>query len=105
VRDEGGLHEDIDLTNFTQREVSFQLALELDADFADIEEAGGERRQDGVISRTWRMANPARPNWLSHTRRSMTTASKVNPEPSVSDVEFFSNLRTPASRQCTPKAA
>jgi hypothetical protein len=31
----GGIHEDVDLTNFTQRAVAFTLELEAEADFAD----------------------------------------------------------------------
>ena len=55
-----GLHEDIDLTNFTQQATSFELALELDADFADqIEAIGGRRRQHGEITRAWREVDGA----------------------------------------------
>ena len=46
-----GLHEDVDLTNFTQRRASFTLTLEADADFADIDETKGERRQEGELTR------------------------------------------------------
>ncbi|HEX6293121.1 MAG TPA: glycogen debranching N-terminal domain-containing protein, partial [Herpetosiphonaceae bacterium] len=49
-----GMHEDIDLTNFTQQPTSFELALEVDADFADQAETKGERQQQGRIDRTWR---------------------------------------------------
>ena len=49
-----GLHEDVDLTNFTQQKVPFTLSLEVDADFADIEEASRERKQKGEITREWR---------------------------------------------------
>ena len=52
----GGLHEDVDLTNFSQRPTAFVLTLELDADFADLEETRGERRQRGRIARAWREA-------------------------------------------------
>ena len=38
-----GIHEDIDLTNFTQQPTSFQLTLEVDADFADVAETRGHR--------------------------------------------------------------
>ncbi len=48
-----GLHEDIDLTNFTQFASRFELAVECDADFADQHEMGQERRQRGEISRQW----------------------------------------------------
>src|SRR5581483_1425659 len=36
-----GMHEDIDLTNFTQRELYVRLALEVDADFADQQKLSG----------------------------------------------------------------
>ena len=49
-----GLHEDVDLTNFTRRRTAFTLTLEADADFADIDETKGERRQEGELSREWR---------------------------------------------------
>jgi glycogen debranching enzyme len=52
----GGLHEDVDLTNFSQRRTAFILTLELDADFADQEETRGERRQHGRLERSWRDA-------------------------------------------------
>jgi len=50
----GGFHEDLDLTNFTQREVSVQLTLELDADFADQQETSGNRQQHGTTTQQWR---------------------------------------------------
>jgi glycogen debranching enzyme len=53
----GGVHEDVDLTNFTQRPSSFCLQLELDADFAGIDETIGPREQHGRKSRTWRPAD------------------------------------------------
>jgi glycogen debranching enzyme len=50
-----GLHEDVDMTNFTQQPVSFDLALEIDADFADHQETQGQpRRQTGDLRRDWR---------------------------------------------------
>ena len=54
-----GLHEDIDLTNFTQQATAtFELALEVDADFADqVEASGAHRQQQGDISRAWRDAD------------------------------------------------
>jgi glycogen debranching enzyme len=51
-----GLHEDVDLCNFTQRPTSFRLALELDADFADLVETHGERVQRGSVTREWQAA-------------------------------------------------
>jgi glycogen debranching enzyme len=49
-----GLHEDVDLANFTERPTSFRLALELDADFADLVETHGDRIQQGRLTREWR---------------------------------------------------
>jgi len=50
-----GIHEDLDLTNFSQEPTSFTFAIELDADFADLVEVGsGERQQQGDLTRDWR---------------------------------------------------
>ncbi|HJQ68628.1 MAG TPA: glycogen debranching N-terminal domain-containing protein [Blastocatellia bacterium] len=49
-----GIHEDVDLTNFTQQATSFRLELEVDADFADVVETKGARRQFGALTRDWR---------------------------------------------------
>ena len=49
-----GMHEDIDLANHTQREVSFRLSFDVDGDFADIAEASVERQQHGTLRRRWR---------------------------------------------------
>jgi glycogen debranching enzyme len=51
-----GLHEDIDLTNFSQQTTSFRFELEIDADFADVVETKGEREQKGEVTREWRAA-------------------------------------------------
>jgi glycogen debranching enzyme len=48
-----GLHEDVDLTNFTQRPIRLTLALELESDFADPIELGRERQQSGTRSVAW----------------------------------------------------
>jgi glycogen debranching enzyme len=53
----GGLHEDVDLTNFTQQRTAFTLALEVDADFADVDETKWGREQSGEIAREWREAD------------------------------------------------
>ena len=50
----GGLHEDIDLTNFARWPVQVRLELEIEADFADPAETSGERQQHGRRSSTWR---------------------------------------------------
>lgn len=49
-----GLHEDVDLTNFTQTEVTFRLVLELEGDFADQRETREKRRQFGHQTTSWR---------------------------------------------------
>jgi glycogen debranching enzyme len=49
-----GLHEDVDVTNFTQYPASIRLELEVDSDFADPQEAGRARRQKGRLTRAWR---------------------------------------------------
>jgi glycogen debranching enzyme len=51
-----GIHEDIDITNFSQQTTSFRFDLEIDADFADLVETKGEREQKGKITREWREA-------------------------------------------------
>ena len=38
-----GMHEDVDLTNFSQHPTSFRLTLDVDADFADLGDLHGER--------------------------------------------------------------
>lgn len=49
----GGLHEDVDLTNYTQRRVTCELAIEVDADFADPAETVRGRQQRGRRVRRW----------------------------------------------------
>ena len=49
-----GLHEDVDLMNYTQEPVEFELQLEVDADFADQEETVRPREQFGDLKREWR---------------------------------------------------
>lgn len=49
-----GIHEDVDLTNFTGQSTVFRLELEVDADFADMVETKGVRRQFGKLTRDWR---------------------------------------------------
>lgn len=48
-----GLHEDVDLTNFTQRTAHLRLDLVVDADFADTAETRSRRLQKGTIRRKW----------------------------------------------------
>jgi glycogen debranching enzyme len=49
-----GMHEDLDVVNYSQKAATFRLGFEIDADFADMEETRGERRQQGRIERRWR---------------------------------------------------
>lgn len=56
----GGLHEDLDFTNYTQQTTQFYFAIELDGDFADPEETGRERQQQGEIKRRWRTDDKGR---------------------------------------------
>jgi glycogen debranching enzyme len=51
-----GLHEDVDLSNFTQRSTAFRLTLELQADFADLVETHGDRLQQGTLACEWQAA-------------------------------------------------
>jgi glycogen debranching enzyme len=55
-----GMHEDVDLTNFTQQRVSLTLKLEVDADFADPDETKGRRQQQGERTLGWREAEAGR---------------------------------------------
>jgi glycogen debranching enzyme len=48
-----GVHEDLDLTNFTQSRTRFVLQIELEADFADQAETS-ERQQRGRLAQRWR---------------------------------------------------
>jgi glycogen debranching enzyme len=52
-----GVHEDIDLTNFSQQPTAFQLELEVDADFADQSETTSPRQRPRAIVRAWRRAD------------------------------------------------
>lgn len=47
-----GLHEDLDVANYTREPTSFELAIEVDADFADQAETRG-RHQRGTCTTTW----------------------------------------------------
>ncbi|HLG99386.1 MAG TPA: glycogen debranching N-terminal domain-containing protein [Bryobacteraceae bacterium] len=53
-----GLHEEADLTNYTQKTVHFTLELEVDADFVDQSEMGsGKNSAHGSIARDWRQSD------------------------------------------------
>jgi glycogen debranching enzyme len=53
-----GFHEDATLTNYTGQAVDFHLHIELDADFADLEETREGRQQKGRLIRTWGQVEP-----------------------------------------------
>lgn len=53
-----GLHEDVDVTNFTQSAAPLTLELSIDADFADMAETKTERLQQGTIDREWNDSGP-----------------------------------------------
>jgi hypothetical protein len=55
----GGVHQDIDLINFTQRPTSFHLQWHIDADFAGIDEALGRLQQRGRRTRRWNATGTA----------------------------------------------
>ena len=54
-----GLHEDVDVTNFTQQPAHLTLALRVDTDFADTAETKGKRLQRGKIRWQWRAEEQA----------------------------------------------
>ena len=62
-----GVHEDIDITNFTQFPTRFVFEVELDSDFADQAETF-RRKQRGKLQRRWRRLSPRRGN-LSYDYR------------------------------------
>src|SRR5207237_6200399 len=54
-----GMHEDLDLTNFTQAPTTFELTLEVHADFADLSELHS-RKQKGQLRRSWKQDGEGR---------------------------------------------
>lgn len=54
-----GMHEDVQLTNFTQKPAKCRLELEIESDFADHGETRGERRQHGTLKTAWKPLNDA----------------------------------------------
>jgi glycogen debranching enzyme len=53
-----GMAEEVQITNYSRQEASFELTLEVDADFADVQETTGERQQKGYIEKTWHGDEP-----------------------------------------------
>jgi glycogen debranching enzyme len=51
-----GMHEDIEVTNHGQSDAELELTWELDADFADLLEArGGKRQQEAPVEAHWQL--------------------------------------------------
>ena len=48
-----GMHEDVDLINFTQQPQRLRLVLDLESDFADQNETHSNRRQNGRTASEW----------------------------------------------------
>jgi len=55
----GGLHEDINLANFTQKETRFTFSIEIDADFIDRQELHAGRQQKGDLKCDWHQTEQA----------------------------------------------
>ncbi|MGE0129051.1 MAG: glycogen debranching N-terminal domain-containing protein [Blastocatellales bacterium] len=49
----GGVHEDVDLANYTQRQATLTLTLEIKPDFSDQREEPGGRKAGGEITSGW----------------------------------------------------
>jgi glycogen debranching enzyme len=49
----GGMHEDIDFTNYTGKRIEFEFKILIDADFADQKETGRARKQQGKKETFW----------------------------------------------------
>lgn len=49
-----GMHEDLDVANFSREPVELRLTLEIESDFADFDETRDGRRQEGGIQRNWK---------------------------------------------------
>lgn len=52
------VHEDLDLTNFSAHPVELEMAVQLDADFADLVETERSRLQVGSVDRHWEQTKP-----------------------------------------------
>jgi glycogen debranching enzyme-like protein len=63
------VHEDVDLTNFTQRDVAFHFELDVESDFADQDELqSGEREQKGELHSDWDPRRPSPPRLVRPLR-------------------------------------
>jgi glycogen debranching enzyme len=72
-----GVHEDVDLTNFTQQPVQFTFEIELDSDFADQAEIF-RRKQRGKLTRRWRQSRSRRAELVYDYRASHRYAHQGN---------------------------
>ena len=82
-----GLHEDIDVTNFSQYPTAFELEIELSADFADLAETAGRRRQIGTLHRSWRALSESawQLEFTYHVDRNYSTLNVLLVDPQLPD--------------------
>jgi glycogen debranching enzyme len=90
-----GLHEDIDICNFSQFESSFELVLEIDADFRDIAELRDEREPLGQVDRHWDATEPRLLFRYEAEREVPESGEKVRVDREVS-LSFSNSSVTPA---------
>lgn len=64
----GGLHEDIDIANYSGRPVELRLSLRWRSDFADLGETQSRRRQHGRVDCRWQRDGRAGA-WLARYRK------------------------------------
>lgn len=57
-RIDGHGFEEVELTNYSMAATAFELALEVAGDFADIQEVGGRRLQEGTLETRWTTERP-----------------------------------------------
>ena len=70
-----GMHEDVDLENYTQTTVHCTLAWRIEADFADVNEAlAGKRQQEATVESTWRRTDRSGELLLHYTRPKLDRA-------------------------------
>jgi hypothetical protein len=94
-----GLHEDVDVTNFTQKPASLTLDLFLDGDFADTAETKGKRLQPGRIRREWQSLDREHTLTFSYTAQNQFSHQEnVGTARLQRGVRIhFQNLDSPAS--------
>ena len=82
-----GLHEDVDITNFTMERTSFVLAIEVDGDFADHAETE-ERQQQGTREITWRDSSLRLDYAVSRNAITLRRGADIRVAKSTSDPEY-----------------